>query len=75
MEKKKLKITFAPDAFKDFDGTQEELDEFIAGLEEWLADSEFYEDNGEETQEVYVHAVGIDEASEQELQFHSKRLH
>ena len=74
MEKKKLKITFAPDAFKDFDGTQEELDEFIAHLEEWIAESEVYEE-GEETQEVYVHAVGMDEVTEQELQYHSKRLH
>jgi hypothetical protein len=75
MEKKKLKITFAPDAFKDFDGTQEELDEFIAGLEEWLADSEFYDEDSDEVQEVFVHAVGMDDVVEQELQYHSKRLH
>lgn len=75
MEKKKLKITFAPDAFKDFDGTQEELDEFVAGLEEWLAESEIYDEDGEEIQEFFVHAVGLDDVTEQEVQFHSKRLH
>lgn len=31
-EPKKLKIEFAPGAFDDFDGTQEELDELIAEI-------------------------------------------
>jgi hypothetical protein len=75
MEKKKLKITFAPDAFENFDGTQEELDEFVAGLEEWLTASEIYDDDNGEVQEVFVHAVGLDDVTEQEIQYHSKRLH
>ena len=32
-EKKPLKIEFAPGCFDNFDGTQEELDEFMAALE------------------------------------------
>lgn len=31
-EEKKLKITFAPGCFDEFDGTQEELDEMIAEI-------------------------------------------
>ena len=33
MTEKKMKIEFAPGAFDQFDGTQEELDELIAELE------------------------------------------
>ena len=35
-EKKPLKIEFAPGCFDNFDGTQEELDEFMAMLEKKL---------------------------------------
>jgi len=38
MSDKKIKIEFAPGAFDQFDGTQEELDEFIAELQR-MADS------------------------------------
>jgi hypothetical protein len=31
-EEKKIRITFAPGAFDQFEGTQEELDEFIAEI-------------------------------------------
>jgi hypothetical protein len=31
-KKKQIKIEFAPGAFDQFDGTQQELDEFIAEL-------------------------------------------
>ena len=37
-KKKHIKIEFAPGAFDQFDGTQQELDEFIAELH-WLAES------------------------------------
>ena len=33
MSDKKIKIEFAPGAFDQFEGTQEELDEFIAELQ------------------------------------------
>lgn len=32
MTDKKIKVEFAPGAFADFDGTQEELEEFIAEI-------------------------------------------
>lgn len=35
-EKKPLKIEFAPGCFDNFEGTQEELDEFMAALEKKL---------------------------------------
>lgn len=47
MEKKKIKVTFDPNAFADFDGTQEELDEFVQKITEFLSDpvmSEKYEE-------------------------------
>jgi hypothetical protein len=31
-EEKKVRVTFAPGAFDQFEGTQEELDEFIAEI-------------------------------------------
>ena len=37
-KKKQIKIEFAPGAFDQFDGTQQELDEFIAELHR-MADS------------------------------------
>jgi len=47
MDKKKIKVTFDPNAFADFDGTQEELDEFVQKITEFLSDpvmSEKYEE-------------------------------
>jgi hypothetical protein len=44
MTKKKMKIEFAPGAFDQFDGTQEELDELIAELER-MAESGELEEN------------------------------
>jgi len=47
MNKKKIKVTFDPNAFADFDGTQEELDEFVQKITEFLSDpamSEKYEE-------------------------------
>ena len=37
-EDKKIKVEFAPGCFDNFDGTQEELDEFIAEIQR-MADS------------------------------------
>lgn len=39
----KLKIVFAPGSFDDFDGTQEELDELVNGIMEYLQSDEFME--------------------------------
>lgn len=39
-ESKKIKVTFAPGAFDNFEGTQEELDKFIAEITELCQDPE-----------------------------------
>ena len=44
MIKKKMKIEFAPGAFDQFDGTQEELDALVAELER-MAESGELEEN------------------------------
>jgi hypothetical protein len=38
---KKLKITFAPGCFDNFEGTQEELDELIAEIQKGFESGEF----------------------------------
>lgn len=38
---KKLKLTFAPGCFDNFDGTQEELDELIAEIQRSFESGEF----------------------------------
>jgi hypothetical protein len=43
-KKKQIKIEFAPGAFDQFDGTQQELDEFIAELHR-MAESGELEEN------------------------------
>lgn len=39
----KLKIVFSPGSFDDFDGTQEELDQLVGEIMEYLQSSEFLE--------------------------------
>ena len=39
-EPKKIKVTFAPGAFDNFEGTQEELDKFITEITELCQDPE-----------------------------------
>lgn len=43
MNKKPLKIIFAPGCFDDFEGTQEELDEFVKLIQEGFADGSLLE--------------------------------
>ena len=38
-----LKITFAPGAFDDFEGTQEELDELVAEIHRLIQSGELFE--------------------------------
>ena len=45
--KKEMQIEFAPGAFDNFEGTQQELDEFITELKEMIQSGEFF-DFGEE---------------------------
>ena len=42
-EKKPMKIEFAPGCFDQFDGTQEELDEMIAQIQQMFDSGEFEE--------------------------------
>ena len=42
-ENKELKIVFAPGAFDNFEGTQEELDEFIAEITRVVKSGEIFE--------------------------------
>ena len=44
-EEKKLKIEFAPGAFDNFDGTQEELDELMAEIHRMVESGEFLENS------------------------------
>lgn len=37
----KLKVVFAPGCFDEFDGTQEELEEFMAEIQRAVADPDF----------------------------------
>jgi hypothetical protein len=43
-EKKPLEVIFAPGCFDTFDGTQEELDEFIAEIHKAIESGEFFDD-------------------------------
>lgn len=70
----KVKIVFAPDALDNFNGTQEELDEFISELTKMVESSDFEEDL-DEVKEIYVHSLDLGEDTDSELQNHSKRLH
>ena len=42
-ENKPIELVFAPGCFDDFEGTQEELDAFIAEIQESLASGELFE--------------------------------
>jgi hypothetical protein len=39
---KKLEVVFAPGCFDDFEGTQEELDEFVADIHRMVESGEFF---------------------------------
>ena len=42
-QKKKPKLVFTPGCFDNFDGTQEELDEFIAEIKQMFESGEYLE--------------------------------
>jgi hypothetical protein len=54
MEDKKLKVEFAPGAFDSFEGTQEELDEFIAEIYKAIDSGELFENSVELTEEEFL---------------------
>ena len=45
MTEKKLEIVFAPGAFDNFEGTQEELDELVAGIKQMMEDGTLFENS------------------------------
>jgi len=61
MTDKKMKIEFAPGCFDQFDGTQEELDELIAKIQE-MADS------GELVENAISLEDALDEMTDEELE-------
>ena len=50
---KKIRIEFAPGAFDDFEGTQEELAEFMRAIQEGFESGEFLEESEELTDEMF----------------------
>lgn len=76
MDKKKIKITYAPGAFADFDGTQEELDEFVQKIEEMLTDEGFLENLGK-YDELQIEGVelNLDDEEDTDSPNQSTRLH
>ena len=42
-EEKEIKLSFEPGCFDNFEGTQEELDEFLEELTKQIASGEFFE--------------------------------
>lgn len=42
-ERKNIKMEFAPGCFDNFDGTQEELDELIKGIQDMILSGEIFE--------------------------------
>ena len=51
---KKFKIEFAPGCFDDFEGTQEELAEFMKIIQEGFESGEFLEESEELTDEEFL---------------------
>ena len=43
LDNQKLKITFAPGAFDDFEGTQEELDQLVAEIKQMFESGDAFE--------------------------------
>lgn len=64
-KKPELKIEFAPGCFDDFDGTQEELDEFIAELKKAVEDGSLFEGAYELTDEELddIEEITVDKLS------------
>jgi hypothetical protein len=51
---KKMKIEFAPGCFDDFEGTQEELEEFMRIIQEGFESGEFLEESEDLTDEEFL---------------------
>jgi len=53
MTEKKIKIEFAPGCFDDFEGTQEELEEFQRLIREGFESGDFLEQSEELTDDMF----------------------
>lgn len=62
-EMKNLKIEFAPGCFDNFEGTQEELDQFIAEIKEMFATGEAL---------ALARSIDLDDISDEDLEFLEK---
>lgn len=51
---KKMKVEFAPGCFDDFEGTQEELEEFMRMIQEGFESGEFLAESEELTDEEFL---------------------
>lgn len=68
-ELKELKIVFAPGCFDNFEGSQEELDELVAGIQEMFASGEAikharaidFDNPSEEDIDAIEHLMGIEQ--------------
>lgn len=58
MEKKELKVEFAPGCFDNFDGTQDELQELIAEIHRQVQSGEFFENAEPATEEEIEELLG-----------------
>jgi hypothetical protein len=76
-KQQKPEIVFAPGCFDNFDGTQEELDELIASINQMVESGEIFEkarpidlDNpSDEDMDLIEHLMGLEaEATERKLQ-------
>lgn len=52
-DKKDIKVVFAPGAFDDFDGTQEELDEMMAEIHRLVETGEIFEKSTPMTEDAF----------------------
>ena len=52
-EPQQMQLEFAPGCFDDFEGTQEELDEFIAELQRMFKSGEFAKQSRPVTEELF----------------------
>ena len=68
-EDKKIKIEFAPGCFDNFDGTQEELDEFLAEIARMVESGEFFEDaiSIEDLDEIKIDNIIVEHTENRKL--------
>ena len=68
-EDKKIKIEFAPGCFDNFNGTQEELDEFLAEISRMIESGEFFEDaiSIEDLDEIEIDNIIVEHTENRKL--------